>query len=115
MEQVPLVTNTDDRDNIYEENDTDKEDDRMVSSINSFVELLLKNHNLTSQQIEDIMNVFDESMNYRFQENLCKNPNTPSWILEKMYEINPHHMKAFIFANPNLSPDFKEQHQEVIK
>jgi hypothetical protein len=52
-------------------------------------------------------------MSHRFQVNICENLSTPSWILEKMYEMNPNNLKDVVFANPNLSELYRGKIQTI--
>lgn len=115
-EQVPLV------DDEQEYFDTDEDENTIytdkpinyVQDVSYLLEFLFKNSNLTTQQIENIMIFFNGYMNHRFQINVCSHPNTSSWILEKIYEINPDNMKDLIFAHPNLSLEFREKIKSII-
>ncbi|HBB04211.1 TPA: hypothetical protein DCZ39_04950 [Patescibacteria group bacterium] len=87
----------------------------MVKDIAIFLEILFKNPNLTSDHIESLMKVFSGSMNYWFRANLCSHVNTPSSILEQIYEMDPSNMQDIILQHPNLLGDFKAMIERVIQ
>ncbi len=100
-EQIPWVIENNEV--YYVEEEDEEWRAFVVNDTSPYIECILKNVHLRTQHIEDIMNVFQWSMNHWFQVNICSNPNTPSWILEKMYETNPHNLMDVVFDNPNLS------------
>jgi hypothetical protein len=115
-EKVPMDMTADEHEEFYEEDEDEqgeqeKETLPIVGKIDIFAEFLFKNHNMTSQQIDDIMKNYQGGMNHRFQVNLCSHPNTPSWILERIYEINPTNMKDLVYHHPNLSKEFIDKIQ----
>ena len=92
------------------------------TTVNGFVSDLLGNTHLNTQQIENVMNILDDSRggsrNWTIQSRLYNHPNTPLWILEKIYEDHIPYMDnsvSIIFNHPNASQELKERIQKDIQ
>lgn len=115
-EEVPVFKHNDEEDFDFDEeneNEQENEEEKCViltsEYMNSFLPLIMENSNLTSQHIENMIKSYSGPMWYHCMENICLHSKTPSWILKKMYEINPQCMRNIVFSHPNISDEQRNE------